>query len=486
MGIQGFYTWAAKHLAFGKIKNQNQFTISYKKAAANSEIDELYIDANSIIHNSLHKLISLNISDDAILSQLIDYTLEKLKQIIENWTPTKLLYISFDGVPPFAKINKQKIDYIKGTYERQLISFLSRTPTKRDINYFRPNISNGTIFMQRLNETLEYEIDGEKHGFLHDNISKIIPGVQIIYSSVDEPGEGEHKIIQYIKNHSTENNKYIYSPDADVIFLLLLLPTNPKNHIYYMKDSFEKEDEMYQIDINDMKDNFYKFICLQSSGENKEIQKKLNIQNVINDITFLSIIIGNDFIPHSQLFTFTNNNSINTLFNIYLKELYEFNNKKLNSEIQYLTYYNSDNIPYINNELFKQIFIKIGEAEKILFKDLLKDIQNISKFNSIYERTTQLKYSVHIENIKKKIEDFKNTYIDLIDRLNDEDKNELVEELEFNGIREYRINDYITSDYKFKQFKDLSNLFKSDDKASDDKAINDLNEIYTLKNKYYS
>ena len=39
MGIQGFYTWAAKHLAFGKIKNQNQFTISYKKAAANSEID---------------------------------------------------------------------------------------------------------------------------------------------------------------------------------------------------------------------------------------------------------------------------------------------------------------------------------------------------------------------------------------------------------------------------------------------------------------
>ena len=56
MGILGFYKWASSALALGKPFKQNQFFIKYKQS---DSVEELYIDANSIIHNSLHKLINL-------------------------------------------------------------------------------------------------------------------------------------------------------------------------------------------------------------------------------------------------------------------------------------------------------------------------------------------------------------------------------------------------------------------------------------------
>ena len=48
--------------------------------------------------------------------------------------------------------------------------------------------------------------------------------LEIIYSSCNTPSEGEHKLLQFIRDNNKENKKFsyvIYGLDADLIFLAL-------------------------------------------------------------------------------------------------------------------------------------------------------------------------------------------------------------------------------------------------------------------------
>ena len=44
---------------------------------------------------------------------------------------------------------------------------------------------------------------------------------EVIISGVNVPGEGEHKLLQYIRNNKQIYNYVIYGLDADLIFLAL-------------------------------------------------------------------------------------------------------------------------------------------------------------------------------------------------------------------------------------------------------------------------
>ena len=126
--------------------------------------------------------------------------------------------------------------------------------------------------------------------FLKDNIKKI--KIKCILSDSNEPGEGEHKIMDFIDNNINKNDTCIvYGLDADLIMLsmirshnILLLRERTTFNIEYINDPY------VFLDINHLK------YCLLSKI--KMDHYEINDTTLLHDYLFLCFFIGNDFIIH--------------------------------------------------------------------------------------------------------------------------------------------------------------------------------------------
>ena len=115
-----------------------------------------------------------------------------------------------------AKINEQK----KRRYMGHMVSFLTKN-IKTPFKWAKNNISPGTNFMKKLQIYLRSEE-------LKLQIKKVCGGLkEYIVSDTTLPGEGEMKIVNYINDMKIPDNESIvvYSPDSDMIILLLLVTT---------------------------------------------------------------------------------------------------------------------------------------------------------------------------------------------------------------------------------------------------------------------
>ena len=116
--------------------------------------------------------------------------------------------------------------------------------------------------------------------------------IKTIFSDSSEHGEGEHKIMQYLKLNSNNDINIVLGLDADLIMLSMI----KNNHIYLLRERTEYnieglESEYVYLDINSLK----KYLV-------KDIKKDfihLPNQSIINDYIFLCFFIGNDFIHNS-------------------------------------------------------------------------------------------------------------------------------------------------------------------------------------------
>ena len=141
----------------------------------------------------------------------------------------------------------------------------------------------------------------------------------------NEPGEGEHKIFDFIRNNESaefsQETHVIYGLDADLIMLTL-------NHLYVSKnmtlfretphfiskiDSSLHPDKLYCLDIPE----FSKSIA-HEMGKYRDVDK--SNQLVINDYIFLCFLLGNDFMPHFPSINIRTN-GIDILLDTYRKVL---------------------------------------------------------------------------------------------------------------------------------------------------------------------
>ena len=84
------------------------------------------------------------------------------------------------------------------------------------------------------------KLAGELHEYFDDHNK--FP-FKVIVSDSNEPGEGEAKILDYIKDHDiSQHSDIIYGLDADLIMLSLL---SSKNDIYLLREpaQYEMKDQ---------------------------------------------------------------------------------------------------------------------------------------------------------------------------------------------------------------------------------------------------
>jgi 5'-3' exonuclease len=110
--------------------------------------------------------------------------------------------------------------------------------------------------------------------------------INLVFSGSGQVGEGEHKIMEYMRQHKTTQKQFIYGLDADLIMLGLLHLKHNENiylyretcHFSYLKGIQLEED--YVFSLNDMATQI----------------KEHNIS--VESYCFLCFLFGNDFMPH--------------------------------------------------------------------------------------------------------------------------------------------------------------------------------------------
>ncbi|KAF0895468.1 hypothetical protein E2562_012472 [Oryza meyeriana var. granulata] len=273
---------------------------------------------------------------------MFDY-MDRLFRIVR---PTTLLYLAVDGVAPRAKMNQQRARRFKSAkaakdaeMEEKLLrdrfraegkELLPREASSSEIS--DPNvITPGTEFMENLSEALKYYI---RHHLSSDPLWK---DIKVILSDSNVPGEGEHKIMSFIRaqrgreGYDPNTRHCLYGLDADLIMLALashevhfsilreevLHQNNQENTVTITEKVFTSQEaakfkcRAWFPRITEAQPEGklpkkpYQFLNIWVLREYLELDMKiqnpvhkLDMERIIDDFVFICFLTGNDFIPH--------------------------------------------------------------------------------------------------------------------------------------------------------------------------------------------
>jgi len=293
------------------------------------KIDNLYIDSNSLIYDSLFSIISEYSDNESFEKKLISMVNEQLENHICEINPSKNVIIAFDGIAPFAKLEQQRTRRYKSQFLESTSTIIN--PDKEKTPWNKSAITPGTVFMNKLNSEV---------GKYFRNKSRKLGVKNIIFSGSDEIGEGEHKIFEFIRENA-EMHKHqttvIHGLDADLIMLCLNhLHISDNIYLYretphYIKNiSAELDpDNTYLVDIFELGKDI-----VEDLNNGREVDKQQKY-NSIHDYIFICFMLGNDFLPHFPSVNIRTN-GIDILVNTYKHVLGDSNeNLTYNAKIKW-------------------------------------------------------------------------------------------------------------------------------------------------------
>lgn len=357
------------------------------------QLDAIYMDSNSIIYDSYYSIQNdetLIFKDELSFEvYLYDIVSKRIIEKIQELTPSKMVIIAFDGVAPMAKLEQQrtrriKSDFLKKIKRRVMCSPMS-TPTPTiptpDMKFTPAQwntsaITPGTQFMNNLNDYLQKSLyHAQQFGQLPP-----VSELTICISGTNEVGEGEHKIMNWIRSqpdYHKHMNVGVYGLDADLILLCLYhqkycnrlllfreIPEYDTDLLDLYRDSGEKETLYCYLDTKKLRNEII--------AEMKSGQMGVYYDNKIIDYIFIVSMLGNDFLPHSPYLNIRTT-GIDTLMNCYRAVVpTDRTICKMSSIIERNPNVEKSNKPnkYISIDwkLFSQMIEKIAQMERELMK----------------------------------------------------------------------------------------------------------------------
>ena len=249
------------------------------------------LDLNCAIYHCVKK-VTIPYSEDTHHQwehELIQSVLGYIRQLYRTVKPTEKLYVAVDGVAPMAKIRQQRMRRFKSAVQaveeariRAEVRGIPYVPTPRwDTNSITP----GTSFMAKLTRELRVYASTNPH--------------TIVVSPADEPGEGEQKIMNYVRTHK-QSDVVVYGLDADLIVLALWNGAVESIQI----DLFREETEFNgMVKQNTLGEEQYLYLDTKRLGEalySEYVRPNQSMKEFLTDFVGLVNILGNDFIPHGM------------------------------------------------------------------------------------------------------------------------------------------------------------------------------------------
>ncbi|KAI9835377.1 MAG: 5'-3' exoribonuclease 2 [Thelocarpon superellum] len=308
------------------------------------EMDNLYLDMNGIVHPCSHpedKPAPSN--EEEMMREVFKYT----ERVVNMVRPRKLLMIAVDGVAPRAKMNQQRSRRFRSAQEAKEkdednAEFLKMLKAKgngtthesieesmKKKTWDSNAITPGTPFMDTLALSLRYWIAYKL------NTDAGWAKLKVIISDATVPGEGEHKIMEFIRSqrsspeHDPNTRHVIYGLDADLI--MLGLATHEPHFRVLREDVFfqqtkartcricgqkgHKAEECRgaakpkdgEFDEKDSAHPLKPFIWLHVHVLREYLEVELYVPNqpfpfdlerALDDWVFMCFFVGNDFLPH--------------------------------------------------------------------------------------------------------------------------------------------------------------------------------------------
>jgi 5'-3' exonuclease len=271
-----------------------RLTDSYKgilRKGRPAAVDWLLFDFNCLIYHVLRRPDCPVWTADgaagwqkAFLDEVARYALKVIRQV----EPARGVYIAVDGVAPMAKIRQQRM--------RRFKAAAAAAAADADSNHWDKNaITPGTAFMDALGVRLQ-EL-AAKH---------MRPDFQICVSGADEPGEGEQKIMSFLRAGSAAGTEslVIYGLDADLIVLSLWTRAVhfPERAVYLFREHVER-GEISRDAVGEELFDWFSIADLEMAirdglGAGAGAGATANIQ----DYCAAMMLLGNDFLPTSMSF----------------------------------------------------------------------------------------------------------------------------------------------------------------------------------------
>ena len=427
MGVEGFK---------GFFYRSSQFKKCFTKKLP-EKVSSLYIDCNGIFYKAAAKVYLTgdnpldNESDRKKLMKKSKKNLEKLhfkvitEEIIKHIDtvhPEDNLIIAVDSVVNSAKMNQQK--------QRRFMSSLEKDPYQI---FEKVSITPGTEFMKRLDKYLENWL-ATYEGYLPK---------RTIYSSHLSPGEGEHKIFDYIRRGDIvpgEGAQVIGGLDNDLIILSVV---SPLRNIYMRP---ENGTDMVDVDklrveiINQM--NF--------EGADKEA--------IIRDFCVVCTLLGNDFLHKFPNVFKDFSKTIPLIFKVYKwtkKHLTDKNNNIIwKNYLNFLRGYDTYNMK--KEPLFVQVYLN---PPKFPYKEIEDNIivrnEDGNRVNQVYDKS---KHTLSFNYNKFSREWYQKQFNDKIIQWDGEILKTYNKELIFNMCMNYLQTVQWVQYYYTKGYKYVSNL----------------------------
>ncbi|KAF7119407.1 hypothetical protein RHSIM_Rhsim13G0225900 [Rhododendron simsii] len=411
MGVPSFYKWLVNkypNTVANAIEEEGDEagggssvvdSISSRPNPNGYEFDNLYLDMNGIIHPCFHPVD--HPTPPTTFQEVFDNMRDYIDRLFCIVRPRKLLYLAIDdivqGYVVFWCIWRLHCPsfVIQEAEERKLRTEFEMAGKlvlpKQESEVSDPNIiTPGTEFMDELSKYLKLYIN--QHLETDAGWKKI----KVILSDSNVPGEGEHKIMSFIRlqraspGYDPNTRHCLYGLDADLI--MLALATHELHFSILREDILIQEQQPHlaieaslnkaepssltrggplkQRNSAPMKQH-YQFLHIWILREYLELDMtilehpshvKIDLERLIDDFIFICLFTGNDFLPHMPTLEI-HEGAIDLLMHVYVKEF-----KNLGGYLVDMQWAGYEKGRFVRLKRVEKFILSVGAYEEKIFK----------------------------------------------------------------------------------------------------------------------